>query len=285
MLAVIFMKNNSKNLYFITYLAITLFFPLSAFASNKSILVQSTTSTKNSGFYDYILPLFRSDTGINVNVVAVGTGAAIKNARNCDGDVLFVHSPKDEEKFVADGFANKRYNVMYNDFILVGSSNDPAGIVGIQDIGLAFKKIIVTGAKFVSRSDNSGTHSKELTIWEEIAFNPEIDSGKWYFETGSGMGATLNIAIGLNAYTIVDRASWHSFSNKLDYKIVLEGDSQLFNPYGVMLIDKKKCPSVKSEQGQLFIDWLISDKGQSAIQQFEIDGQRVFTPNPEKSNN
>ena len=279
------MKNNSKNLYFITYLAITLFFPLSAFASNKSILVQSTTSTKNSGFYDYILPLFRSDTGINVNVVAVGTGAAIKNARNCDGDVLFVHSPKDEEKFVADGFANKRYNVMYNDFILVGSSNDPAGIVGIQDIGLAFKKIIVTGAKFVSRSDNSGTHSKELTIWEEIAFNPEIDSGKWYFETGSGMGATLNTAIGLNAYTIVDRASWHSFSNKLDYKIVLEGDSQLFNPYGVMLIDKKKCPSVKSEQGQLFIDWLISDKGQSAIQQFEIDGQRVFTPNPEKSNN
>ncbi len=279
------MKNNSKNLYFITYLAITLFLPLSAFASNKSILVQSTTSTKNSGFYDYILPLFRSDTGINVNVVAVGTGAAIKNARNCDGDVLFVHSPKDEEKFVADGFANKRYNVMYNDFLLVGSSNDPAGIVGIQDIRLAFKKIIVTGAKFVSRSDNSGTHSKELTIWEKIAFNPEIGSGKWYLETGSGMGTTLNTAIGLNAYTIVDRASWHSFSNKLDYKIVLEGDSQLFNPYGVMLIDKKKCPSVKSEQGQLFIDWLISDKGQSAIQQFEIDGQRVFTPNPEKSNN
>ena len=269
-----------KKIGFIVYLTVLLLFSISVIASDKSILVQSTTSTKNSGFYDYILPLFKLETGINVNIVAVGTGSAIKNSRNCDGDVLFVHSPKHEAEFIADGFSKKRYDVMHNDFVLVGSNSDPAEIIGIQDVSFAFKKIMKTGAKFASRSDNSGTHNKELTIWKKIGLKPEIGSGKWYFETGSGMGTTLNTAIGLNAYTLVDRASWYSFSNKLDYQIVLEGDSQLYNPYGVMLIDNKKCPNVKSEEGQLFIDWLISNKGQSAIQQFKINGQQVFTPNP-----
>ncbi len=271
-----------KKIRFVAYFTPMLLISFAVIASDNSILVQSTTSTKNSGFYDYILPLFKTDTGINVNIVAVGTGAAIKNSRNCDGDVLFVHSPKHEADFIADGFAKKRYDVMYNDFVLVGSNSDPAGILGIQDVGFAFKKIMTTGAKFASRSDNSGTHNKELTIWEKIGLKPDIGSGKWYFETGSGMGTTLNTAIGLNAYTLVDRASWHSFSNKLDYQIVLEGDSQLFNPYGVMLINNKKCPNVKSEQGQLFIDWLISSKGQSAIQKFKINGHQVFTPNIKK---
>ena len=269
----------------VAYLMLSLWISTLAYASDKSILVQSTTSTKNSGFYDHILPLFELDTGINVNVVAVGTGAAIKNARNCDGDVLFVHSLEYELKFVADGFSKKRYNVMHNDFILVGPNTDPAGVIGIKDVREAFKKIMMTGAKFASRSDNSGTHTKELTIWRKIDLNPEIGSGKWYFETGSGMGRTLNTAIGLNAYTLVDRASWHSFSNKLDYQIVLEGDKLLFNPYGVMLIHKQKCPNVRSEYGQLFIDWLTSDKGQLAIEQFKIEGQQVFTPNRIRVNN
>ncbi len=278
-------KIKLKKITIFPYLGLSLLVSFSVLASENSILVQSTTSTENSGFYDYILPLFESDTGVNVNIVAVGTGAAIKNARNCDGDVLFVHSPKHEVEFVAQGFAKKRYDVMHNYFLLVGSNNDPAEIIGVQDVGLAFKKIMTTGAKFASRSDNSGTHNKELAIWKKIGLKPETGSGKWYLETGSGMGTTLNIAIGLNAYTLVDSASWHSFSNKLDYQIVLEGDSQLFNPYGLMLIDKEKCPNVKSELGQLFIDWLISKRGQSAIKQFKINGQQVFYVNPKTLSN
>jgi len=253
-------------------------FAISVNAADSAILVQSTTSTKNSGFYDYILPKFKSDTGIIVNVVAVGTGAAIKNARNCDADILLVHSPEHEQKFVADGYAEKRYDVMYNDFIVVGPGADPSGLSEMRDIILAFEKIALTGTKFASRSDNSGTHSKELSIWREARLNPEAGSGKWYFETGSGMGTTLNTAVGMNAYTLVDRASWHSFSNKHDFRIILEGDKRLFNPYSIMLISKDKCPAVKSSEGQLFIDWLISEKGQNAISQFTINGRQVFNP-------
>lgn len=247
-------------------------------AASNTILVQSTTSTKNSGFYDYILPIFQAETGISVNVVAVGTGAAIKNARNCDGDILFVHSPEHEHKFVADGYSEKRYDVMYNDFVIVGPNTDPARLSKMRDVTLAFEKIALTGAKFASRSDYSGTHSKELSIWREVRVNPENGSGKWYFETGSGMGTTLNTAIGMSAYTLVDRASWHSFSHKYDFRIILEGDRRLFNPYSIMLISKDKCPTVKSKEGQLFIDWLISDKGQKTIRQFTINGRQVFYP-------
>ena len=272
-------KIKLKKITLVPYVGLSLLLSFSVLGSENSILVQSTTSTENSGFYDYILPLFASDTGVNVNIVAVGTGAAIKNARNCDGDVLFVHSPKHEVAFVAQGFAKKRYDVMHNDFLLVGPNTDPAEIIGIKDVGLAFKKIMTTGAKFASRSDNSGTHSKELSIWKDVGLNPETGSGKWYFETGSGMGTTLNIAIGISAYTLVDRASWYSFSNKYDFRIILEGDIRLFNPYSIMLINKDKCPQVKSKKSQLFIDWLVSDRGQRAIKNFKIDGHQVFTPN------
>ena len=262
----------------IAYPILLILIPTVLLASDKSILVQSTTSTKNSGFYDFILPLFTADSGIKVNVVAVGTGAAIKNARNCDGDVLLVHSPEDEQKFIADGFSTKRHNIMHNDFVIVGPVADPAGIVGMQDVGLAFAQIATSGAKFASRSDGSGTHTKELSIWKKIGLDPVNESGKWYLETGSGMGKTLNITIGTNAYTLVDRASWYSFSNKYDHRVLLEGDSHLFNPYGVMLIDKHKCPTVKSAEGQSFINWLTSYKGQKTIGLFNIDGQKVFIP-------
>ncbi len=253
-------------------------FPFSMHASNNAILVQSTTSTKNSGFYDYILPKFKADTGIIVNVVAVGTGAAIKNARNCDGDVLLVHSAEHEQDFIDDGFAKKRYDVMYNDFLVVGPTADPANIIGIQDVVSAFEKIALTGTNFASRSDNSGTHSKEMTIWQQVELNPEMGSGKWYFETGSGMGTTLNTAVGMSAYTLVDRASWHSFSNKYDFRIILEGDKRLFNPYGIMVISEDKCPSVKTKEAQVFVDWLTSHKGQMLIEKFAINGRQVFSP-------
>ena len=170
----------------------------------------------------------------------------------------------------------KRYDVMYNDFVIVGPGNDPSELSDMQDVTLAFEKIALTGTKFASRSDNSGTHSKELSIWREARLNPEAGSGKWYFETGSGMGTTLNTAVGMSAYTLVDRASWHSFSNKHDFRIILEGDKRLFNPYSIMLISKVKCPGVKSKEGQLFIEWLISDKGQNEISRFTINGRQVF---------
>ena len=267
-------------LILIPFSILCILFLNSGSAADNTILVQSTTSTKNSGFYDYILPKFQAETGIIVNVVAVGTGAAIKNARNCDADILLVHSPEHEKRFVADGYAKKRYDVMYNDFVIVGPGNDPSELSDMQDVTLAFEKIALTGTKFASRSDNSGTHSKELSIWREARLNPEAGSGKWYFETGSGMGTTLNTAVGMNAYTLVDRASWHSFSNKHDFRIILEGDKRLFNPYSIMLISEVKCPEVKSKEGQLFIDWLISDKGQNAIRRFTIDGRRVFNTKP-----
>ena len=253
-------------------------FPIAIHASNNAILVQSTTSTKNSGFYDYILPIFKADTGITVNIVAVGTGAAIKNARNCDGDVLLVHSPKHEQYFINDKYAKKRHNVMHNDFVIVGPTTDPAEIIGMQDVASAFEKIALTGTNFASRSDYSGTHSKELSIWQQVDFNPETGSGEWYFETGSGMGTTLNTAVGMNAYTLVDRASWYSFSNKSDFRIILEGDRRLFNPYSVMLISEEKCPSVKTEKAKVFIDWLTSKRGQMKIGQFRINGKQVFSP-------
>ena len=263
-------------LILIPFSVLCILFLNSGSAADNTILVQSTTSTKNSGFYDYILPKFQAETGIIVNVVAVGTGAAIKNARNCDADILLVHSPEHEKRFVADGYAKKRYDVMYNDFVIVGPGNDPSELGDMQDVTLAFEKIALTGTKFASRSDNSGTHSKELSIWREARLNPEAGSGKWYFETGSGMGTTLNTAVGMNAYTLVDRASWHSFSNKHDFRIILEGDKRLFNPYSIMLISKVKCPEVKSKEGQLFIEWLISDKGQNEISRFTINGRQVF---------
>lgn len=249
--------------------------------AETAIIVQSTTSTKNAGLYDHILPIVKRDTGITVNVVAVGTGAAIKNAMNCDGDVLLVHSRAREDRFVADGYAERRYDVMYNDFVIIGPATDPAGIAGSTDASMAMKQIAQSKSIFASRGDDSGTHGKEKSLWKAAGVDQSAASGSWYRETGSGMGATLNAAVGMGAYTISDRASWGAFANKTDFSIMVEGDSRLFNPYGVMLVSKSKCPSVKTEAGQTFIDWLISAKGQQAIAGFRVGGKQLFFPNAE----
>jgi tungstate transport system substrate-binding protein len=248
-------------------------------AQEKSIIVQSTTSTANSGLYDYILPTFTDKTGITVNVVAVGTGQAIKNAQNGDGDVLLVHAKSAEEAFVAEGYGVERFDVMYNDFIIVGPPSDPAGIAGMKDAAAAFRKIADEKAVFASRGDNSGTHKKERQLWQEAGVDPTAASGQWYRETGSGMGATLNTAVGMSAYTMTDRGTWISFGNKGDYKILVEGAPNLFNQYGVILVNPEKHPRVKAAEGQAFIDWLLSDEGQQAIASYQLDGQQLFFPN------
>ena len=246
---------------------------------NGSILVQSTTSTANSGLYDYLLPLFEDETGITVNVVAVGTGQAIENARNCDGDVLLVHAKPAEEKFVEDGFGTERTDLMYNDFVIVGPEADPAGLDGMAVVEDALALLAERSATFASRGDDSGTHKKELSLWSEAGIDPAAGSGDWYRETGSGMGATLNAAIGMGAYTMTDRATWISFENKQDYEIFVEGDDALFNQYGVIPVSPEACPSVNAEGAQTFADWLLSDEGQTAIGDFVVDGQQLFFPN------
>lgn len=253
--------------------------PLGLAADDGFILVQSTTSTQNSGLFDHILPKFTQSTGIEVRVVAVGTGQALKNARNGDGDVVLVHSKADEEKFVADGWGLKRHDVMYNDFAIVGPASDPAGIAGLKDPDQALKKIAEVEAPFASRGDNSGTHKAELRLWKRTKVDPTKASGDWYLETGSGMGATLNTAVGKHAYTLTDRGTWLGFANKRNFKVLVEGDPQLFNQYGVTLVNPAKHPRVRTEKGQAFVDWLTGVAGQKAISNFKIDGQQLFTPN------
>ena len=245
-------------------------------ANDRFIIVASTTSTQNSGLYDYMLPIFSKDTGIEVRVVAVGTGQAIKNARHCDADVLFVHHKPSEEKFVADGFGVRRYDVMYNDFVIIGPKTDPAGVKGMKDATAALQKIAAAKAPFASRGDNSGTHKKELGLWKAAGVDAPKASGTWYRETGSGMGATLNTASGMNAYTLSDRATWLNFKNKGDLTIVAEGDKRLFNQYGITLVSSAKCPKVKVVDGQKFVDWVISPKGQNVIDDYKIKGEQAF---------
>jgi len=262
--------------------AIALFYILSVshvLADEPSIIVQSTTSTANSGLYDYLLPLFKKDTGITVHVVAVGTGQAIKNAKNCDGDVLLVHAKSAEQEFVAEGFGVARHDVMYNDFIFVGPPEDLAKISGGHSAAVALTKIAASQSKFASRSDNSGTNKKEISLWKAVEINPQESSGHWYLETGSGMGATLNTAVGSGAYTMTDRATWISFKNKQDYKIQVEGDDQLFNQYGIIQVNPKKCSQVKSVLAEKFVDWILSKKGQAAIGEYQLEGQQLFFPN------
>ena len=241
-----------------------------------SIIVQSTTSTKNSGLYDYLLPKFTEDTGIKVHVVAVGTGAAVRNAMNCDGDVLLVHSQQREQAFVANGYAPRRYALMYNDFVIIGPASDPANLSGKKNAVEALQAIADTQSRFISRGDDSGTHIKELELWKMAAFDPGLYSGDWYREVGTGMGATINIAIGLGAYTLSDRATWLKFANKSDFTILVEGDERLFNPYGIMRATADKCPDAHIESAQIFIDWLTSDKGQKLIASYKIDGKSLF---------
>ena len=242
------------------------------------IIVQSTTSTQNSGLLDYLIPIFTNRTGIEVRVVAVGTGQALKNARNGDGDVLLVHAKSAEEQFVAEGFGIERFDLMYNDFVIVGPNDDPADINATRDALAALVKIATSSAPFTSRGDDSGTHKKELQLWMQAGLDPTRASGTWYRETGSGMGATLNTAVAMGAYTMTDRATWIAFRNKGDFRIHVEGDEKLFNPYGVILVNPNKHAHVKAHEGQTFIDWLLSEEGQSAIATYRIDGQQLFFP-------
>ena len=248
-------------------------------ASNPFITLASTTSTQNSGLLEYILPMFKAFSGIDVRVVAVGTGQAILLAKKGDADVLLVHHKPSELKFVMEGFGVSRKDVMYNDFIIIGPSRDPAGIKGITDAVQALGKIQNSKSLFVSRGDDSGTNKKELGLWQLASVDVKSISGSWYRETGSGMGATLNVAMGMQAYTLTDRGTWISFKNKKNLIPLIQGDKRLFNQYGVILINNASNSYVKSVSGKVFIDWLTSEAGQRAIGSFLLDGKQLFFPN------
>lgn len=266
---------------YLTFLvtAVVLLLPAPGAFAQQFITVQSTTSTQNSGLYDHLLPKFEQSTGIEVRVVAVGTGQAIRNAELCNGDVLLVHARAAEKKFVAEGFGGPRMDLMYNDFVVVGPANDPAGIAGVDDAAEAFARIAATKSLFVSRGDDSGTHQKEMQLWTAAGVDPVPESGSWYREMGSGMGATMNAGVGMSAYVLADRASWLAFGNKGEFVVAVEGDERLFNQYGVIPVSRDKCPNVKAELGQTFIDWLLSNQGQGAIAGFKVDGKQLFFPN------
>jgi len=246
------------------------------------ITVASTTSTQNSGLYDYILPLFEKDKGIAVRVIAVGTGQAIRIAKNGDADVLIVHHTESEKKFVDSGFGIKRYDLMYNDFVLLGSKTDPARIQTCKSVFCAFHAISKTESIFISRGDNSGTHKMELSIWEKLGSPPPGKSQFWYRETGSGMGASLNIATSLDAYLLSDRATWLKFNNKRNLKILLQNDPFLKNQYGLILVNPKKHPHTKTRLAQTFKNWLLSAQGQQYIAEYTVKGQQAFFPNFKK---
>ncbi len=248
-------------------------------ANDEFITIQSTTSTQNSGLFDYILPTFTKETGISVRVVGVGTGQALKNGRNGDGDVLLVHAKQAEEEFVSQGFGIARFDVMYNDFVIIGPADDPANLAGTKDVIAALLKLSKEKSAFVSRGDDSGTHKKELQLWNKAGIEIARHSGSWYRETGSGMGASLNIAAGMNAYIMSDRATWIAFKNKAGLKILSEGDPLLYNQYGVILINPEKHEHVKAKAGQKFIDWLTGNNGQQAISEYKLEGKQLFFPN------
>ena len=273
------MENATRRAVLAFVLGASLFVAAQAPADDKFIIVQSTTSTQNSGLFEHILPMFTEKTGIDVRVVAVGTGQALKNAENGDGDVVLVHSKPDEEKFVADGWGVKRRDVMYNDYVMVGPASDPANVTGLKDAAEALKKIAEAEMPFASRGDESGTHKTELRLWQDAGVDPHPASGKWYLETGSGMGATLNTAVGKHAYALTDRGTWLSFANKSDFKVLVEGDPKLFNQYGMILVNPAKHKKVKAAEGQAFIDWLTGKEGQAAIASFKIGGEQLFFPN------
>ena len=252
-----------------------------ASAEERSIVVASTTSTQDSGLFGYLRPIFKAKTGIEVKVIAQGTGQALDTARRGDADVVFVHAKAQEEKFLAEGFGVKRFDVMYNDFVLIGPKSDPAGVKG-KDIETALKTIQAKGAPFVSRGDRSGTHSAELALWRQAGIDIATTKGPWYREIGQGMGAALNTAAAMNGYVLSDRGTWLSFRNRGDLDIVVQGDKRLFNQYGVMLVNPAKHPTVKQQLGQAFIDWIISPEGQASIAGYKIDGQQLFFPDAEK---
>jgi len=250
-----------------------------ALAQDKSIVVASTTSTQDSGLFEYLLPLFKKKTGITVKVVAQGTGQALDTGRRGDADVVFVHAKSAEEKFLAEGQGVQRFPVMYNDFVLIGPKSDPAGIKGMKDVARAFQTIKEKQASFISRGDRSGTHIAELKLWKDAGIDIGKDKGPWYKSIGQGMGAALNIANASNAYVLSDRGTWIHFKNKGDLQILVEGDKRMFNQYGVMLVNPAKHPKVQKDLGQRFIDYLISPEGQKDIANYKIDGEQLFYPN------
>jgi len=250
-----------------------------ALAQEKSIVVASTTSTQDSGLFDYLLPIVKQKLGITVKVVAQGTGQALDTGRRGDADVVFVHAKSAEEKFLAEGQGVKRFPVMYNDFILIGPKSDPAGIKGTKDVGKALATIKDKQASFISRGDKSGTHIAELALWNASGIDIEKDKGTWYKSIGQGMGAALNTAQAGDGYVLSDRGTWIHFKNKAGLTILVEGDKRMFNQYGVMLVNPDKHPTVKKELGQQFIDWLVSPEGQKAIANYKIDGEQLFYPN------
>jgi tungstate transport system substrate-binding protein len=262
-------------------LALALLAPATAVAGDDAIRVASTTSTEASGLFGHIIPKFEQATGIDVRVVAVGTGQALEIARRGDADVLLVHHKPSEEAFVANGYGVERHPVMYNDFVIVGPSADPAGIQGMRDAAAAFQKIANAEAPFVSRGDDSGTHKKERAIWSAVGIDSSEIAGNWYRETGSGMGRTLNMASAMSAYTLVDRGTWISFGNRQNLALLVEGDERLFNPYGVILVNPEKHDPIDAEDGRRFIDWLTSQQGQQAIASFRLRGRQLFHPNAE----
>jgi tungstate transport system substrate-binding protein len=251
-------------------------------AQQEFIIVASTTSTEQSGLFKHLLPAFEKKTGIQVRVVALGTGQAIDLGKRGDADVAFVHDREAEEKAVAAGSFVERREVMYNDFVVVGPKSDPAKAKGRDVVG-ALKKIAQAKAPFASRGDKSGTHSAELRLWKEAGIDPQQGKGSWYRETGSGMGPTLNTASGMDAYALADRGTWLSFKNRGDLAILVEGDKRLFNQYGVMLVNPEKHPSVKKAEGMAFINWLTSPEGQNTIAGYKINGEQLFFPDAAKA--
>ncbi len=248
-------------------------------AGTRSITVASTTSTVDSGLFNYILPIFKQKTGIDVRVISQGTGQALDTGRRGDADVVFVHSRAAEEKFVAEGHGGPRRPVMYNDFVLIGPKSDPAGVKGSKDIVAALAAVQTKAAPFVSRGDKSGTHNAELALWKAAGIDLATARGPWYREIGQGMGAALNTAQGMNAYVLADRGTWLSFKNRGDLDIVVEGDKRLFNQYGIMLVSPERHAHVKKADAQAFIDWVVGAEGQKAIADYKVNGQQLFFPN------
>ena len=259
--------------------ALALLLALPGARAGEFITVASTTSTQNAGLFDRLLPLFEAETGIEVRVVAVGTGQALRLARNGDADLLLVHDRPSEEAFVAEGYGSERFDLMYNDFVVVGPASDPAGIAGMGDAPAALGRIAAAKAPFVSRGDDSDTHRREQALWAAAGVDPTVASGTWYREAGQGMGATLNTATMMEAYTLADRGTWLSMRGRLDLGVMVEGDAGLRNQYGVTLVSPARHRHVNATPARRFAEWLISPAGQAAIDSFTIDGERLFIPN------
>jgi tungstate transport system substrate-binding protein len=272
-------------LTFIASFGVAVFLTAHALAQDKSIIVASTTSTQDSGLFDYLLPLFTQKTGITVKVLAQGTGQALDTGRRGEADVVFVHAKWAEQKFLAEGAGVKRFGVMYNDFVLIGPKSDPAGVKDMKDVARALKTVKDKAATFISRGDRSGTHLAELMLWnKDVGIDIEKERGSWYISIDQGMGAALHMAVASNGYVLSDRATWIDLKNNGDLQILVEGDKRLFNQYGVILVNPAKHPNVNKEFGQAFIDWLVSPDGQKAIANYKINGEQLFYPNADDPN-